>query len=373
MKLLVLEERPRFVGGSERMSLAICQHALRRGHQAWLVHAEDGDMVAAYQAAGATTRHVPVVPMAARRPGEAWRSVRVLSGLVRREGIDVVFTSQVSYVSLLAAVGVWTGVRTVVHLGVVYDFPSPLFRTGMRLVSLGVTPSSHAAEGWRHRDWPAGRLRVIANGVDTRTFSPGPGRDDARRRLGFASAAGPVVAYVGRLVAEKGIFTLIRAFARGRDQVRSRLVLVGPAPADEVARLRACAREEGLPDEAWEVRAPTAAPEEVYRAADLVVVPSEWEEPFGLAPLEAMACGTPVIVSDRGLLPELVAPVGESAVFPAGDVDRLGARLIYWLEDESRRASAGARLMAHVRSAYAFEACGDAYLDAFAPVRRAPS
>ena len=348
------------------MSLAICQHAIRRGHRAWLAHAEAGDMIAAYDAAGAMTCHSPIVPMAARRPREAWHSLSQLRTLVTREQIDIVFTSQVSYVSLLAALGVWTGVQTVVHLGVVYDFPSPLFRTSMRRVSLGVTPSAHTAEGWKERDWPAARLKVIANGVDTHTFFPDGSRDAARRNLGLSGTSNPLVVYIGRLVVEKGIFTLLRAFARLRGNHRGRLLLVGHAPADEVARLRACARDEGLGEDAWEVRAPTANPELVYRAADLVVVPSEWDEPFGLAPLEAMACGTPVVVSDRGVLPRLVAPVGEPAVFPSGDVVRLAERLTYWLEDEPRRASAGAQLMAHVRANYAFDACGDAYLDAFA-------
>jgi glycosyltransferase involved in cell wall biosynthesis len=58
-------------------------------------------------------------------------------------------------------------------------------------------------------------------------------------------------------------------------------------------------------------------------------------------------------------------------VFPSGDVACLAERLTYWLEDEPRRRSAAAQLMAHVRSNYAFDACGDAYLDAFASLTRA--
>ena len=365
MRIAFLEREPRFVGGSERMSLAVCRHAVARGHRAWLLHAEDGDMIAAYRDAGAEPQRLPLYPMAVRRPFEAWRSFRSLTSFIRRERIEVLFTSLVSYASLMAAAARRTRVRTVMHLGLIYDFPSPLFRAGMRGIDLAVAPSSRTAEGWRSRDWPAHALRVIPNGVDTTTFTPVDARDRerARVRVGLPLEA-PLVAYVGRLVAEKGIFTLLRAFAAyQRAGGPGSLVLVGAAPGEEVQQLRSLAAELGC--ERWDVRPATDHPEDIYRAADLVVVPSEWDEPFGLVPLEAAACGTPVVVSDRGLLASLVAPVGETAVFPSGNVDRLSDRLGYWLTDERRRRAAGAALSSYARTNFSLERCGDAYLNEF--------
>src|ERR1041385_4695531 len=152
MRLLFLEERPRFGGGWERMSLALCQHAIARGHQAWLAFAADGDMVPAYATAGASVHQLPVVPIAVRHPLTAWRSIPSLRQLGKAARIDLVFTSQVNYVSLLAAVGKSVGVRTAVHLGLAYDYPSPVFRTGMRLIDVGFSPSEHTAAEWRARD-----------------------------------------------------------------------------------------------------------------------------------------------------------------------------------------------------------------------------
>ena len=370
MNLLFLEREPRFIGGSERMGLALCKHAQAHGHRCWLVHGEPGDMVAAYAAAGARCIQRPVIPFAVRRPAEAARSFLALRGVVKREHIEVVFSSLISYVSLMAAVGRTTDARTVVHLGLTYDFSSPLFRAGQHAIDLGVTPSEHTAQGWRERGWPPGALQIIPNGIDTSVFSPGDGRDAARARIGVAPTAGPLVAYVGRLVPEKGIFTLMRAMARyRRTGGAGHLLYAGAASADEAAQLARIAREETLADRDWEIRTPTTQPEDIYRAADLIAMPSEYDESFGLVPLEAMSCGTMAIVSDRGILPSFVAPVGSTAVFPAGQEAALADRLAYWLGNAERRNAAAARLAAHTRAHYDFESCGNAYLEAFQRLR----
>jgi glycosyltransferase involved in cell wall biosynthesis len=286
MNILFLEQHPRFGGWSERMSFALCGHALAKGHRAWLAYQLAGDMVDAYRAAGATCVQLPITPIAVRKPLAAVRAVGALRRLVRRAGIDVIFTSQVGYASLLAIVGRMTGVQTAVHLGLVYDFPSPIFRTAIRHLTLGVAPSVHTAEGWKERGWPGASLIVIPNGVDTARFTPGDGRMAARERLGLSGARGPLIAYVGRLTRVKGILTLARAFAAYRRAGgEGTLIYVGASLGDDEAVLRSLAQAEGLTEPMWAVRPATAKPEDVYRAADLVVVPSEWDEPFGLVPL----------------------------------------------------------------------------------------
>jgi glycosyltransferase involved in cell wall biosynthesis len=360
MRLAIIEQHPRFGGGSERMALALGQHALSRGHEVSLVHVEGGDMVSAYARAGANCHRLPILPLGVRRPITAWRSFAGLKAFVRQQQIDVLFTSQMAYVPLVAAVGVWTGTRTAAHLGLPLRDSHPVTRAGRYALDLGITPSVHTAAQLRDAGWRIEALQVIPNGVDTTTFSPGD------RAADLGACQRPVVAYVGRLVVEKGIFTLLRAFARyTREGGRGSLLFVGAAPNGEVDELRSVAREEGLDENAWSIRPPTAAPEEVYRAVDLVVMPSEWDEPFGLVALEAAACGTVAIVSDRGVLPDFVTPLGVHGSFPSGDVAVLHRRIRYWLENDHRRSAAAAELSAYVRTHYAFERCGDAYLEAF--------
>lgn len=366
--MVIVDEWPRFAGGSERISLSLARHARRHGHDLWLAYARDGDMVGAYARAGVHCAQVPVHPIAARRPVEAWRTVAGLRRVLRQSRADVMFTAQVPLVPAVAAATAWTETRSAVHLGLVYDFPSPIFQRGMRAIDVGVAPSSHTAEGWRDRGWPGTRLRVIQNGIDDQTFVPGDGRPAARERLGLPQGD-PLLAYVGRLAAVKGIFTLLDAFtAYRRRGGRASLVMVGSPMTDEDDQLRRRARELGLADQAWRLWPATSVPEDVYRAADLVAVPSEWEEPFGLVPLEAAACGTLVVVSDRGCLPDFVRSIGPCAVVRAGDVDDWSTCLTYWMADDARREAAAERLAADVRARFSFAACGDAYLSAFAEI-----
>ncbi|WP_159057035.1 glycosyltransferase, partial [Streptomyces scabiei] len=136
------------------------------------------------------------------------------------------------------------------------------------------------------------RWTVIPNGVDAGRFSPAAA-DIVRAGIplltGVAPAA-PLVVCVGRLCRQKGQDVLLAAWEAVLRRVpTARLVLVGDGP--EAERLRALAPEGVL----FAGDVADAAP--WYRAADLVVLPSRWEG-MALAPLEAMACGRPVVLTD---------------------------------------------------------------------------
>jgi glycosyltransferase involved in cell wall biosynthesis len=80
---------------------------------------------------------------------------------------------------------------------------------------------------------------------------------------------------------------------------------------------------------------------ELMRGARVVVVPSLWPEAFGLVALEAMSVGTPVIVSDRGALPEIVGPSGAGTVVRAGDARALSEAIESYVADASHASRAG--------------------------------
>ena len=151
------------------------------------------------------------------------------------------------------------------------------------------------------------RVEVIAPGVDHAMFSPGeaPG---ARRRLRLP-ADRPVLLFVGRIQALKGVDLAIRCLAAMVDS-RALLVIVGgPSGAEgaaEVDRLRALARDLGVATRVrWEPPQPHGALADWYRSADVCLVPSRTES-FGLVALEAAACGTPVVAANVGGLRSLI-------------------------------------------------------------------
>lgn len=153
---------------------------------------------------------------------------------------------------------------------------------------------------------PAGRIELVAPGVDHAFFSPG---DRRGARAALALDDRPTLLFVGRVQPLKGLTVAVQALALVRDRT-TRLVVVGgpsgpegPAEWDRVQRL---VDELGLRD-----RVVFVAPQPhhllstYYRAADVVLVPSR-SESFGLVALEAAACGVPVVAAAVGGLRELV-------------------------------------------------------------------
>ncbi|WP_327403982.1 glycosyltransferase [Streptomyces sp. NBC_01288] len=137
-----------------------------------------------------------------------------------------------------------------------------------------------------------GRWSVIPNGIDTERFHPAA-VDTVRagiEQLAGVDPAAPLVVCVGRLCRQKGQDVLLTAWDEVVRRVpKARLVLVGDGP--DRAALRQLAPDSVL----FAGSVPDAVP--WYQAADLVVLPSRWEG-MALAPLEAMACGRPVVVTD---------------------------------------------------------------------------
>jgi D-inositol-3-phosphate glycosyltransferase len=151
------------------------------------------------------------------------------------------------------------------------------------------------------------RVEVIAPGVDHALFSPGD-RTAARRRLRLPTDR-PLLVFVGRIQALKGVDVALGCLAALTDQ-RAELVIVGGPSGedgpDELSRLRDRARELGVEHRIrWVPPVRHEALADWYRAADVCLVPSR-SESFGLVALEAAACGTPVVAANVGGLTTLV-------------------------------------------------------------------
>jgi len=133
--------------------------------------------------------------------------------------------------------------------------------------------------------------------------------------------SGPVL-FVGRLERYKGVETLIAAMESKR-LAKTELRIVGTGP-DET-RLRKLAK--GLTNVTFVGFTSGAALWKEYAGARVSVVPSLWYEPFGLVALEAMARGVPVIVSNRGGLPEIVEDGVSGLIYKAAEAGDLAAKL----------------------------------------------
>ncbi len=200
------------------------------------------------------------------------------------------------------------------------------------------------ASGLRHG--VRARWAVVPNGVDTGHFRP-PGHRAAVRAalpaLSDLAADAPLVVCVGRLCPQKGQDVLLRAWPAVAARLPgARLALVGDGPDRE--RLLRAAPPGVL------LAGPAADTLPWYQAADVVVQPSRWEG-MALAPLEAMACGRPVVVTDVDGARESVPPADAAGcVVPPDDPAALAAALLRLLTDPGLRALSGARAADHARA-----------------------
>ncbi len=183
-------------------------------------------------------------------------------------------------------------------------------------------------------------IAVIPNFVDTAHFVPGR---HAGLRARFAPGGERLLVHCSNFRPLKRVGDVIRVFAAVRQRMPARLLLIG----DGVERPRALdlARELGVEKDVLDL----SAQEEVaclLAQADLFLLPSE-QESFGLAALEAMSCGIPVIATRVGGLPEVVVDGENGLLFPVGDVDAMAAGALALLEDDARWARIGGAARRH--------------------------
>lgn len=130
--------------------------------------------------------------------------------------------------------------------------------------------------------------------------------------------------YVGRLDPNKGVDTAVRALA---SLPHATLDILGPAEPAHLERVERVIAAAGVGARVRIGSAPRAALAERYRAADILVFPSEWEEPFGIVPLEAMASGAVVVATGTGGAAEFLVDGENCVLFPPGDAVALAAAI----------------------------------------------
>jgi N-acetyl-alpha-D-glucosaminyl L-malate synthase BshA len=185
-------------------------------------------------------------------------------------------------------------------------------------------------------------IKVIQNFVDVKRFRKKP--IDAFRRV-IAPHNEKVVLHASNFRKLKRVTDVVRIFAEINKKVPSKLLFVGDGPERPVAE--SLARELGIYDETRFVGRQEQI-EEVLAISDLFILPSDYES-FGLAALEAMAAGVPVISSNAGGLPEVNIDGETGYLADVGDVETMSRRAIELLSDEHKLQKFKTKAAAHAR------------------------
>jgi glycosyltransferase involved in cell wall biosynthesis len=341
-------------GAIERRMLELARAQVRRGHRVVVYSADPAGGQATID--GVELRQIPLRYPAALRSVELTRAaLRELSNprlapntTARTWGTNVLHFHSVPEGAFLAR-----RIPAVKFLS--YDDfrfrrgrATPLFWPYRRMLRQfdGLLPVSEHCRRESHAYWKldAASAQVVPNGVNLNQFAPDPASvATMRHSLGLGGA--PVILYVGRVCHQKGTDVLLDAYSVLQSRIPAvRLVVAGPAlrfgnpeRSDLTSQLES---RGGIYMGAVE----EAALSSIYNLCDVFVMPTRRDEMFGMAALEAQACGKPVVCSRLGGLPETISE-SSGMFFPAGDPGALAQCLHTLIEDRLLycRLSAAAR------------------------------
>jgi N-acetyl-alpha-D-glucosaminyl L-malate synthase BshA len=184
-------------------------------------------------------------------------------------------------------------------------------------------------------------LKVIPNFVNLNEYQPG----EPTARLGLAPDGHKLITHVSNFREVKRVKDVVRVFTRIQRAMPATLVMIGDGPERVDAENEA--RELGVGHEVKFLgRLDSVA--SLLQASDLFVLPSQTES-FGLAALEAMACGSPVVASRAGGLPEVVDDGVNGILEPVGSVEAMGRRAVELLRAPDRHAAMRGAAIAKAR------------------------
>ncbi len=234
--------------------------------------------------------------------------------------------------------------------------------------------SSAVEEEFLEAGVPKERIRSIANGIDTNKFKPADPekRGELRRELSLPQGE-LLFIYTGKLNQGKGLQLLLQVWKRWVAEGQpGHLLLVGAGGGQWLS----CEQElkDFVEQEQLKERVTFAGYQQqvlpFLQCADVFVFASEAES-FGLAPLEANACGLPAVSTDAGALAETVPDMEAGLSVPTGDADAFYQGMKRLAEDAELRVELGRKASERVRRLYGFDAIAEQHLQAFAALTEA--
>lgn len=313
------------IGGVELSMLQVAGLLAERGHSISALYQKPGSDLEQWK---------QITDQMQQVPGFDCRQQSFLSDVVRLPpGVraakamspDVVYLNRAEQIVWGVLAAKFARTPLVVHLRTHLRFPG--VRLAGRLASHFIAVSHFVRDEWIAAGVPADKITVVHNGIDPARYPAGDLTDRARARaqLGLPTDA-YVVLYYGRVSPGKGVGTLLDAWRRlNLDPAAAQLVIMGGSPDSQGTAYE----KELLADRPagcrWLPMDPDVLP--ALHAADVVVLPAEWQEPFGRVVIEGLSSGRPVIGTQVGGIPEILTGEFDRFLVEPGNATSLAEKL----------------------------------------------
>ncbi len=363
MHIIVLEEKPTsHRGGQELVLFDICRGLANRGHKITLVYADEENLLSKYQKFCSQTLKVKqfriyrpqhILPFIAgifqlNRDMTKYENENtiVLSNQYQDSFFGNVLASILN-IPLLCYVHLPPPEKSVTwqwqlkpkqikHFIAMLNMSNQI-KIGLRGVKQFIAVSHQTKMDWVQNGYQSGIIDVVHNGINLETYQPATDYQKLKTEWNIPEDF-RVISYVGRLDKEKGLETLLNAFAllqktgvKAKLLIAGKPVLTGEEYKKSLEQLTVDLDIQNHVNFLGHVANTT----NLYQVSDVTVLPSRWSEPFPRSIIESMACGTPVVASRTGGIPESLTGEFQKGLFEPGSTENLADTLnqiINWRE-----------------------------------------
>jgi glycosyltransferase involved in cell wall biosynthesis len=381
MHIIVLEKYPSSRrGGQEIMLLDICKGLARRGHTISLLYTQPENLLEQYQEF--CTCILKVNRFTIFRPEhvfsfltDIWKSSQKIPQLEN----NIVLSNQFQDTPFAYALSLFKNIPLVCYL----HLPPPTklitwqwniglkdlkkiialanigfqWSIGLKSVKHFIAVSNHTKFFWVKSGYEENIIDVVHNGIDLEIYKPSDDISLIRKEWNISENI-RVISYIGRLDRVKGLETLIKAFALLlKSGANARLLIAGQPVIqgeDYKKSLEKLSKDLGI-ENYLEFLGHVSNTTSMYQVSDVTVLPSLWAEPFGRVIVESMACGTPVVASRVGGIPEILTGEFQSGLFEPGNERDLADILSQFMNWRDKNPQLGERCREHIVSKFSLD------------------
>jgi glycosyltransferase involved in cell wall biosynthesis len=374
MHLIVLEsELTSRRGGQELNLFEVCRGLADRGYRISLLYLKPGDLLEPYRKFCDRVIQVSSYGFDRRRIGDTLRFIPSMAQVwqIPVEPDSVIFVNDYHFSLFGYALSYLRNLPYLCYLQIPPCDFNRQRRLGLSRVNRFIAVSQQTKQDWVNYGYAADAIDVVYNGTDIEKFQPAAEsvRRQMRQDWGVPEEA-PLISYVGRIDSMKGLETLIQATAHLTQQGANPYLLLAGKPVVHYSFVtRRESEEEGMKyQRSLEQMAAALGvgdrvqflghlpnPVALYQASDVSVLPSVWQEPFGRSIIESLACGTPVVGSRIGGIPEVLTGEFVNHLFQPEDAQDLAQHLAQVMHWRQQDPGLGDRAQQHVWQHFTYD------------------